>query len=102
MARIRLALCLAALAAPALPAAAADSTSAIPSVVAPYRFEPAPGTLTPLEQEKAERYKTQLQERVFDFERDQPRLDILEDEELRRLRGELDRMHRVIQQGTTR
>lgn len=83
-------------------ATAAQATDAFPSVVAPYRFDPAPDTLTPLEEEKAERYKMQLQERVFDFERDQPRLDILEDEELRRMRGELDRMNRLIQQGTGR
>lgn len=91
-----------AIASPALPAAAAEASDAFPGVIAPYRFEPAPGTLTPLEEEKAQRYRTQLQERVFDFERDQPRLDILEDEELRRMQGELERMNRVIQQGTVR
>lgn len=41
-------------------------------------------------------FRSQLQERVFDFERDRPGLDVLEDEELRRARGELERMNRII------
>jgi hypothetical protein len=77
--------------------AGALATDAFPSAVAPYRLRPDPEATTPLEQEKLQLYKSQLQERVFDFERQQPRLDILEDEELRRARREIELMNRIIQ-----
>jgi hypothetical protein len=62
-------------------------------------LSPEPDGSTPLEQEKLRLYKSQLQERVFDFERARPRLDILENEELRRARREIELMDRIMQQG---
>lgn len=84
------------LAAAASSPAASAATKAFPSAVASYRLPPAANAPSPLEQEKLHMFRSQLQERVFDFERDRPGLDVLEDEELRRARGELERMNRII------
>ncbi|MBX6322311.1 MAG: hypothetical protein IRY94_10815 [Rhodospirillaceae bacterium] len=67
-----------------------------PSVVAPFRFSPAPPPGSPLEDQKAQQYRNQLQQRVFDLDRSDGRLGPLQDEELRRARGELDRMNQIL------
>jgi hypothetical protein len=85
---------------PAATAGAASAASPIgpaaPSVTAPYRFNPPPQPLTPLEQQKALQYRSQLQERVFDFDRAPDPLRAMQEDELRRARREVDRMNQML------
>ncbi len=70
-----------------------------PNALAPYRFQPAPETLSPLEQQKALTYRSQIQSQLRQLEQRQairgpssvdPRL-------LLDTRRELGRMNRIVQ-----
>ncbi len=86
------------LAAPALGAdGPAPQGLARPSVTAPFRFAPpAPHPASPVEDQKAQQYRSQLQQEIFDLDRSGKLLGALQDEELRRARGELDRMNQTL------
>lgn len=70
-----------------------------PNALAPYRFQPPPATLSPLEQQKALGYRSQIQSQLRQLEQQRafngpnsvdPRL-------LMDTRRELDRMNGVVQ-----
>ena len=67
-----------------------------PSVVSPYRFNPPPQPVSPLEDQKAQQYKYQLQKQIFDFDRSSKPITPLQDEQLRGARGELNRMDQIL------
>jgi hypothetical protein len=67
-----------------------------PGVAAPFRFNPPAKPLTALEQQKALQYQDRLQKRVFDFEREPGPLGVLQDEQLRRSRSEIDRLNQIL------
>jgi hypothetical protein len=77
--------------------AAAQATD--PNVLAPYRFQPAPQTLSPLEQQKALVYRNQVQNQLRQLEQQrQPPKGARDPLLLPQTRSELDRMNGLIQQ----
>jgi hypothetical protein len=67
-----------------------------PSVISPDRFNPPSQPMSPLEDQKAQQYKYQLQKQIFDYDRSPTPLTPLQDEQLRGARGELDRMNQTL------
>jgi hypothetical protein len=67
-----------------------------PSVVSPYRFAPPDTPVSPLEQQKAQQYRFQLQKQIFDYDRSGTPLSPLQDEQLRGTRRDLDRMNQIL------
>ena len=79
--------------------ASAVAQAAEPNVLAPYRFNPAPQNLSPIEQQRAQSYRSQLQGQLNSLERQrsQDRLSPHDQQLLMDTRGELDRMDRVLE-----
>lgn len=78
-------------------AGAAHATE--PNVLAPYRFQPAPQSLSPLEQQKALVYRSQIQNQLRQLEQQrQPGPGARDPLLLPQTRSELDRMNGLIQQ----
>jgi hypothetical protein len=67
-----------------------------PSVVSPYRFAPPDTPASPLEDQKAQQYRFQLQKQIFDYDRSSKPLTPLQDQRLRDARGDLDRMNQIL------
>lgn len=71
-----------------------------PNALAPYRFQPPPATLSPLEQQKALNYRPQVQSQLRQLEQQRtlsgPRVG--DPRALMDTRRELDRMNRVVGQ----
>jgi len=69
-----------------------------PNIIAPYRYEPAPQQLTPLEQQKALIYRNQVQNQLRTLENDDVKgnLNSFDQETLRDTRSELFRMNGVL------
>lgn len=67
-----------------------------PSVLAPYRFNPPTQPVSPLEEQKAQQYRFQLQRQIFDYDRSGGPLTPLQDQQLRDSRRELDRMNQIL------
>ncbi len=71
-----------------------------PNALAPYRFQPPPTTLSPLEQQKALNYRSQVQSQLRQLEQQRtlsgPRAG--DPRALMDTRRELDRMNRVVGQ----
>lgn len=71
-----------------------------PNALAPYRFQPPPATLSPLEQQKALNYRSQVQSQLRQLEQQRtlsgPRVG--DPRALMDTRRELDRMNRVVGQ----
>lgn len=69
-----------------------------PDVLAPYRFAPPPSTLTPLEQQKALKYRSELQNQLRQLEQQRalggPKA--VKPWQLQDTRRELDRMDGVV------
>ena len=82
---------------PGVPNPAAPGTG-VPNNVAPYRFSPAPGRLSPAEQQKAYAYRLQLeqQQRALEQLDAQGRLDAAGRDQLVGTRSELMRMNREL------
>lgn len=71
-----------------------------PNALAPYRFQPPPATLSPLEQQKALNYRSQVQSQLRQLEQQRtlsgPRAT--DPRALMDTRRELNRMNRVVGQ----
>lgn len=70
-----------------------------PNIIAPYRYQPAPQRLTPLEQQKALIYRNQVQNQLRTLENDDVKgnLNSFDQEILRDTRSELFRMNGVLE-----
>jgi len=68
-----------------------------PDVLAPYRFNPAPKEMTPLDRQRAEAYRQQVQKQLKDLELDEARglLRPADRRDLLDTRTEANRMNRV-------
>lgn len=79
-----------------LPLAAASATE--PSVLAPSRFQPAPQTLSPVEQQKALAYRNQIQSQLRRLElQRRPAPGARDTLLLPQTRSELGRVNRLLQ-----
>lgn len=69
-----------------------------PNILAPYRYQPAPQQLTPLEQQKAFIYRSQVQNQLRSLQSDDSKgqLDSFDQRLLLNTRGELQRMNSVL------
>lgn len=69
------------------------------NVLAPYRFEPPPRTLSPVEQQRALDYRNQVQSQLRQLERQRARgpFDPRQEQRLMETRGEFDRMKRILE-----
>jgi len=74
-----------------------------PDILAPYRFNPAPKEMTPLDKERALDYRMQVQRQLKEQERDDAlgRLGPLGRRDLLDTRSEAERMDRITGAGTT-
>ena len=74
-----------------------------PDILAPYRFNPAPKEMTPLDKQRALDYRQQVQTQLKDLERKEARgrLSPLARRDLLDTRSEAERMDRVTGAGTT-
>jgi hypothetical protein len=74
------------------------SSAADSNILAPYRFDPAPQQLTPLEQQKALIYRNQVQNQLRTLESNDTKgnLNSFDQEILRDTRSELYRMNGVL------
>jgi hypothetical protein len=80
-----------------LPSGAAQATD--PNVLAPYRFQPPPQSLSPLEQQKALVYRNQIQNQLRQLEQQrQPAMGARDPLLLPQTRSELDRMNGLVRQ----
>jgi hypothetical protein len=90
-----------ALAAVALGAAVQAALAQVtdPNALAPYRFQPPPATLSPLEQQKALNYRSQVQSQLRQLEqrRTLSGPSSIDPRALMDTRRELDRMNGVVQ-----
>jgi hypothetical protein len=90
-----------ALAAVALGATAQAAVAQVtdPNALAPYRFQPPPATLSPLEQQKALNYRSQVQSQLRQLEqrRTLSGPSSIDPRALMDTRRELDRMNGVVQ-----
>lgn len=66
-----------------------------PSVVAPYRYNPPPAALSPLDEQRARTYRNQLQGQVLDLQRQQAD-DPVAGRHLLETQSELDRMNDLL------
>ena len=70
-----------------------------PNALAPYRFQPPPQSLSPIEQQKALVYRSQIQNQLRQLEQQrQPPKGARDPLLLPQTRSELDRMNGVVQQ----
>ena len=77
-----------------------DVRAADSSILAPYRYQSVPQQLTPLEQQKAQIYRNQIQSQLRTLENQDQKgqLNSFDQEILRDTRGELFRMNGVLGQ----
>ena len=71
-----------------------------PNVLAPYRFEPAPQTLSPVEQQRALDYRNQVQSQLRELEQERRGGVLRSPRAERRLmdtRSELGRINRILE-----
>ena len=71
-----------------------------PNALAPYRFQPPPATLSPLEQQKALSYRSQVQSQLRQLEQQRAfgGPNSVDSRALMDTRRELDRMNGVVRQ----
>ena len=69
-----------------------------PNILAPYRYQPAPQQLTPLEQQKAFIYRSQVQNQLRSLQNEDSKgqLDSFDQRLLLDTRGELQRMDGIL------
>lgn len=69
-----------------------------PNALAPYRFVPPPSTLSPLEQQKALRYRSEIQNQLRQLEQQRALggPNAVKPWDLQDTRRELDRMNEVV------
>lgn len=79
--------------------AGASAQAAEPSVLAPFRFQPAPESLSPIEQQRALSYRSQVQGQLRQLEQHRitkAPLRAREAQQLQDTRGELQRLNGLV------